>query len=131
MPLLAGVPTARQAKRMADTLSSPAWSTPLPIPTVSRNDPEFSSNTFWRGDVWPAPDFQIATGLAAYGLHADAERIADALVANALKAGISERYDSLTGAPLGVAGLGMSATSLSMMLDGLTSAKFNLRVRNA
>jgi hypothetical protein len=52
-------------------------------------------------------------------------------VANAVKAGISERYDSLTGAPLGVAGLGMSATSLTMMLDGLTSAKFNLRLRNA
>jgi hypothetical protein len=45
-----------------------------------------------------------------------------------LKAGISERYDSINGDPLGVRGLGMSATTLTMALDGLTS-RYQLRVR--
>jgi hypothetical protein len=73
------------------------------------------------------PNYQVAKGLASYGHHADAARIADALVANALKVGISERYDSLSGAPLGVKGLGMSAVVITMMLDQLTSRHVLLR----
>ena len=129
MPLLAQIASDDQARAMAATLASPAWATPLPIPTVARTDPQFHSGEFWRGDVWPAPNYQIAGGLAAYGLHDAASRIADSTVQNALNVGVSERYDSLSGAPLGVSGLGMSATVVTMMLDGLTSARFDLRVR--
>jgi glycogen debranching enzyme len=128
MPLMAHVPTTAQAAVMASTLSSAAWATTLPIPTVARTNPSFSSSEFWRGDTWPAPNYQVATGLAIYGRHDLAAHIADATLANALKAGISERYDSLTGSPLGVRGLGMSATTLTLALDGLTS-RYNLRVR--
>ncbi len=129
MPLLARIPTRAHAAAMAATLATPAWATPLPIPTVARTNKQFSSGEFWRGDVWPAPNYQVASGLAAYGHHDAAARIADATVANALKVGISERYDSLSGAPLGVAGRGMSAATLTMMLDGLTSRRYVLRAR--
>ena len=126
VPLMANVPTPSQAARMADVLGTAAWATPLPIPTVARTDQEFKSDEFWRGDVWPVPNYQVASGLAAYGHHEAAAHIADATVANAIKAGISERYDSLNGAPLGVKGLGMSATTITMMLDELTS-RYELR----
>jgi glycogen debranching enzyme len=129
MPLLARVPTPRQAAIMAATLTTPSWATPLPIPTVARANKQYSSGEFWRGDVWPAPNYQVAGGLAAYGHREAAARIADATVTNALKAGISERYDSLSGAPLGVTGLGMSATTLTMILDGLTSQRYTMRVQ--
>jgi glycogen debranching enzyme len=129
MPLMAHVPTGKQASRMAAALASPAWATPLPIPTLARTDARYSSGAMWRGDTWPAPNYQVATGLAAYGLKSAAAQIADATIANAMKAGISERYDSLTGAPLGVSGLGMSTTSLTVALDGLTSSKYTIRVR--
>ena len=130
MPLMAKAATSEQAEKMAAVLTSPAWKTPLPIPSVARDDSQFRSSEFWRGDVWPAPNYQVATGLAACG-HGDvAAQIADATVANALTAGISERYDSLSGTPLGVAGLGMSATILTMLLDGLTSDRYKLRVRS-
>ncbi|HZL28996.1 MAG TPA: trehalase family glycosidase [Acidobacteriaceae bacterium] len=129
MPLMAGVPSAKQAAIMAKTLSSSAWSTKLPIPTVARTDPQFSSGEFWRGDVWPAPNYQVASGLSRYGQLDTARTIADATVANTLANGISERYDSLSGKPLGVAGLGMSSTTLTMILDGLTSERFKMRVR--
>jgi glycogen debranching enzyme len=129
MPLMAHVPTRTQAAAMAEMLSTAAWATTLPIPTVARNDLRFSSGEFWRGDVWPAPNYQVASGLAAYGQHIVAARIADATLNNALRVGISERYDSLSGAPLGVAGLGMSATTLTMVLDRLTSSRFEMRVR--
>jgi len=119
--LMAKVPTDAQAARMSEALRSPAWATPLPVPTVAATNPNFQSGTFWRGDAWPAPSFQIASGLMLYGLAAAANRIADLWVANAIKVGIWERYDSLTGAPLGVHGLPMSATIATMMIDGLTS----------
>ncbi len=124
--LTAKVPTRTQAARMAAVLATPAWATSLPIPTVAQTDQQFKSDEFWRGDVWPVPNYQVAAGLAAYGHRAAAATIADATVANALKVGISERYDSITGAPLGVKGLGMSATVITMMLDGLTS-RYELR----
>ena len=127
MPLMAHVPTRAQAARMAAVLATPTWATPLPIPTVARTDQQFKSDDFWRGDVWPVPNYQVAKGLASYGHHADAARIADALVANALKIGISERYDSLSGAPLGVKGLGMSSVVITVMLDQLTSRYVLLR----
>lgn len=128
MPLMARVPTPAQAATMASRLAEPAWATHLPVPTVASTNPKFVPSEFWRGDVWPAPNFQVASGLAAYGYRAEAARIADLSVANALKVGISERYDSQSGAPLGVKGLGMSATVITMMLDGLTS-QFELLTR--
>ena len=127
MPLLAHVPTSTQAAAMASTLTRPEWATPLPVPTVASTNSNYVPSEFWRGDVWPAPNYQVAKGLANYGLRAQAARIANLAVANALKVGISERYDSQSGAPLGVKGLGMSATIITMMLDQLTS-RYELRV---
>jgi putative isomerase len=120
IPLAAGVPTPAMARRMAEVLATPAWMTPLPVPTVERTDSRWKSSAFWRGDVWPSTNYQIANGLAAYG-HTDlAAEIADKTVANAIRQGINEHYDSLSGKPLGVPDYCMSSTLVTMMLDGLT-----------
>lgn len=126
MPLIARVPTVSQATAMASALANPAWATSLPVPTVASTNPNYMSSEFWRGDVWPAPNYLVAKGLAAYGHRIQAAQIADLTVSNALKAGISERYDSQSGVSLGVKGLGMSATTITMMLDGLTG-RYKLR----
>ncbi len=128
VPLAAGVPTKAMAKRMAEVLGTDSWQTPLPVPTVDRNDPRWKSNDFWRGDVWPSTNYQIASGLAAYGHKELAAVIADKTVANAIKNGISEHYDSVSGLPLGVPDYCMSATLATLMLDGLTS-QFELKLR--
>ena len=130
IPLTAGVPTKAMAKRMTETLQSPGWNTPLPVPTVDRKDARWMSSKFWRGDVWPATNYQIAGGLAAYGYKDLAADLADKTVANALRNGISERYDSVTGKKLGVEYLGMSCTVITMMLDGL-SRKHRLQLKSA
>jgi putative isomerase len=127
MPLMAHVPTALQAEAMASKLAEPDWATQLPVPTVATTNPNYSASEFWRGDVWPAPNYQVAKGLAVYGYPEQAARIADLTVFNALGVGISERYDSRSGAPLGVKGLGMSATVITMMLDELTR-RYHLRI---
>ena len=128
IPLAAGVPTEAMAKRMAEVLASPAWQTPLPIPTVDRTDKRWRSNGFWRGDVWPSTNYLIAKGLAAYGFKDLAADICDKTIANAIKNGISEHYDSVTGEALGVPDYCMSCTLVTMMLDGLTKIhKLSLR----
>jgi neutral trehalase len=128
--LTAGVPTVEQAKRMAETLASPAWQTPLPVPTVDRRDHRWKSDNFWRGDVWPPTNYQIATGLAAYGHRDLAADIADKTVANAIVHGLSEHYDSVTGKALGVPDYSMCASLVAMMLDDLTR-KHRLSLRAA
>jgi glycogen debranching enzyme len=128
IPLAAGVPTADMARRMSEALRTPGWQTPLPVPTVHRMDPRFESSAFWRGDTWPATNYQIASGLAAYGDPVLAAEIADKTVENAIRNGISERYDSITGRAEGVPFLGMTCTVLTLMLDGLCE-KYPLSLR--
>jgi len=129
MPLVAGVASQAQADRMAGVLASPAFQTPLPVPTVGRDDPEWNPRGFWRGDVWPPTNYQIASGLAAYGHHELAADISDKSIANAMKNGIAERYDSETGEALDVPDYSMSSVFVTMMLDGL-SKEFILKVRS-
>jgi putative isomerase len=129
IPLMAEVPTRAMAKRMAEAFMTDHWQTPLPIPTVDRNDSRWISDKYWRGDVWPAPNYQVADGFAMYGYHKIASGISDKTVANALKNGISEHYDSLSGKPLGVPYNGMTCTIVTMMLDGLTE-KYKLKIKD-
>jgi hypothetical protein len=119
--LMAGAPTEAMAKRMAEVIQGDHWNTPLPVPTVDRQDKRWDPNGMWRGDVWPATNYQIATGLARYGHKEQAAAIADITVTNALKNGVFECYNSMSGVGRGVSMLGMSCTILTMMLDGLTS----------
>ncbi len=120
VPLQAGIPTAGQAARMALMLASPHWSTPVPLPSVDRLNAEYKSWGYWRGDVWPAVVFQTLEGLANYGHRDLVGRLAGRLLDNAIRVGVSEHYDSQTGAPLGVTNLGMSAVLLTMALEGLS-----------
>jgi putative isomerase len=128
MPLMAEVPTPAMAKRMAEAFMTDHWQTPLPIPTVDRQDSRWVSNDYWRGDVWPAPNYQAAVGFSLYGYHRIAADICDKTIANALKNGINEHYDSISGIPLGVPYNGMTCTVVTMMLDGL-SKKYQLKVK--
>ena len=78
--------------------------------------------------MWPSTNYQIAGGLAAYGHTGLAAVIADKTVENAIRNGISEHYDSVTGKPLGIPDYCMSSSIATMMLDGLTK-KYNLQLR--
>lgn len=130
MPLAAEVPTERMVKRMAEAIQTDHWQTPLPIPTVDRHDRRWVPNSYWRGDVWPVPNYQVAVGFANTGYRAIATNISDKTVANAITNGINEHYDSVTGKPLGVGNLGMSCSIITMLLDGLTS-QYRLQVKKS
>jgi hypothetical protein len=120
VPLYAGIPTRKQAARMAEVLAGTHWNTPVPVPTVDRHSKEYKSDKYWRGDMWPVPTYQTLAGLARYGYLPQAAEMSGRVLDNALKVGISEHYDSQTGTPLGVRNLGMSGVMLTMALEGLS-----------
>ena len=68
LPLIGGVPSARQARRMVGVLCDPArfWGDCV-LPTISRDDPAFDDQQYWRGSIWPPMNYLVLQGLRRYG----------------------------------------------------------------
>jgi putative isomerase len=105
-PLLAGAATREQAERLFEHLDDPATFGGDPvIPGVSRGDPAFRDNLYWRGRIWPPFNFLAYHGLKRYGADARAATLAErsfALFRHVWeRAGICpENYNAETGEPL-------------------------------
>ncbi|CAM5769594.1 hypothetical protein LMIY3S_02890 [Labrys miyagiensis] len=77
-PLLAGAATPEQAERLFGWLDDPATFGGDPIiPGVSRDDPAFADNTYWRGRIWPPFNFLVYQGLRRAGADGRAEALAE------------------------------------------------------
>ena len=77
LPLIAGVPSARRARRMVGVLRDPArfrgeWM----LPTISRDDPAFDDQQYWRGSIWPPMNYLVLQGLRRYGFDELASELA-------------------------------------------------------
>ena len=68
-PLLAGIATPAQAKRMVreHLLNSREFWGKYVIPTISRNDPAFQDQYYWRGDIWGPTNYLVYQGINRYG----------------------------------------------------------------
>lgn len=76
LPLWAGVPDQRRARRLADHILNPAaFNTLTPLPSVALDDPEFELD-MWRGPVWVNTAYAVLAGLRRYGFHAAASDLA-------------------------------------------------------
>ncbi|MDE2803930.1 MAG: trehalase family glycosidase [Gemmatimonadota bacterium] len=77
LPLIAGVPSARQAQRMVGVLRDPArfWGDWV-VPTISRDDPAFDDQQYWRGSIWPPMNYLVLQGLRRYGFDELASELA-------------------------------------------------------
>ncbi len=102
-PLVAGIPTPERARRMVETLLDQAkfWGRYV-IPTISRDDPAFEDQQYWRGTIWPPPNYLICQGLRRYGF----DEVAGELAARSAELFLRswrdfqlcrENYDSRTG----------------------------------
>ena len=110
--------TKEQAEILVSDLMDPAkWLCMYPVPTVAIDDPKFDEKGFWRGDIWPVTTALVAYGLNKYGYHKEARLLTDRIVEFTLKYGINERYNGITGQPLGVSGLGMSCSIWLMIVE--------------
>jgi len=76
-PLLAGIPDKKRALRMVKRLLDPKefWGE-FVIPTISRDDPSFKDQQYWRGTIWPPTNYLIYQGLKAYHFDAIASELA-------------------------------------------------------
>jgi glycogen debranching enzyme len=110
--------TKEQAKALvAELKDTSRWWCAYPVPTVAINDPKFSPKGFWRGDMWPVTTYLVAYGLNRYGFYDEARQLTDKIVGLFELNGVNERYNGITGQPLGVQGLGMSCSVWSMIVE--------------
>ncbi len=77
LPLAAGIPSAAQAHRMIKVLQDPRrfWGDWI-LPTISRDDPAFADQQYWRGSIWPPMNYLVLQGLRRYGYHELAAELA-------------------------------------------------------
>jgi neutral trehalase len=69
-PLLAKVPTQKQAERMIKEHFYNArefWGKYI-LPSIARNDPAYKDNHYWRGRIWAPLNFLVYLGLRNYDL---------------------------------------------------------------
>ena len=104
-PLAAGIPDAGQLTHLLAHLADPGTFGGEPgIPGVTRDDPAFGDNTYWRGRVWPPLNFWVWQGLRRMGRRAEARALAErsfALFGRAWAWRLCpENYNAVTGEPL-------------------------------
>jgi glycogen debranching enzyme len=106
-PLYAGVPDARQARRLFDeALWSPRHFGPAPeapwaVTSASKSSSAFDSRRYWRGPVWINVNWFLIRGLERAGLKAEAEELRRLTLRLVDRSGFSEYYEPSTGEPLG------------------------------
>lgn len=77
-PLLAGAAAPHQAKAMLRLLDDPAkFGGTWRLPAVTRDDPAFRDNVYWRGRIWPPLNFLVYHALRRQGFDAAASRLAE------------------------------------------------------
>ena len=76
-PLLAGVPDSGRAERMVreHLLNRQEFWGKYVLPSISKNDPAYGDNSYWRGRIWPPMNFLVYEGLKRYGYDNEARRL--------------------------------------------------------
>jgi putative isomerase len=77
-PMIAGAARPEQAMAMVRLLQDArkfggTWL----LPSVTRDDPAFDDNVYWRGRIWPPLNFLVWHGLRRYGFDREAKTLAD------------------------------------------------------
>lgn len=77
LPLVAGAPSRFRARRMVRTLRNPTrfWGEHV-VPSISRDDPAFKDQQYWRGAIWPPMNYLVLHGLRRYGFGKMANELA-------------------------------------------------------
>lgn len=102
-PLLARIPDDHRALEMLKHLLNPKefWGDYV-LPSISRDDPAFKDQQYWRGTIWPPTNYLVYEGLKAYGFDTVASEFARKSAALFLRSWQNfqlcpENFDSRTG----------------------------------
>ena len=76
-PLICGAASDDQARQLLAYLDDPAkFGGRFGVPSVTRDDPAFADNSYWRGRTWPPLNYFVWQGLRRYGLDERASGLA-------------------------------------------------------
>jgi putative isomerase len=103
-PLVAGIGSPEQQAALVDRYLNPEdkFGGPFGLPSVTRDDPAYGDNVYWRGRIWGPLNFWAYQGLRRAGLAGEAAALAEkslrlfALGWQARECG--ENYNAETGA---------------------------------
>jgi neutral trehalase len=102
-PMIAGVPDKDRVSKIVNHLQSEKefWGDYV-IPTISRDNPAFKDQQYWRGTIWPPTNYLVYQGLKRYGLDKIASEFAVKSAKLFLKSWRTfqlcrENYNSVTG----------------------------------
>lgn len=128
IPLWVTAATEEQAQSVRNLMMDPnIFNTPVPLPTVAKDNPRFSPNKYWRGPVWLDQSYLGIMGLYSYGFEAEANELIVKTFTNAAglleNAPIYENYNPLTGQPLNTPGFSWSASMLLLMFQHLAETQ--------
>ncbi|HOG19548.1 MAG TPA: trehalase family glycosidase [Salinivirgaceae bacterium] len=122
IPLWTEVATKEQFDKMFPILSDEnKFSTYIPFPTVSADEPEFTPNGYWRGPIWLDQTYFAISGIGKYGKSKEADEYTRQLFdrLDKIKEGgaIHENYDALSGKQLKAPHFSWSAAHLLMLYE--------------
>ncbi len=102
-PLFGNICTKDEVKNLVDNylFNESKFGLPFVIPTVSKEEPSFDPNGFWRGPVWMSTNWFVYKGLKKYGYHTEAKKIKESSIKLLEMSGLREQYDPITGEGLG------------------------------
>ncbi len=120
IPLWTEVATKEQFDQMFPILKDEnKFSTYIPFPTVSADEPEFTPNGYWRGPIWLDQTYFAISGIRKYGKIQEADQytgqVFDRLEKLRKGGAIHENYDALTGQQLKAPHFSWSAAHLLML----------------
>jgi len=103
-PLIAGIPTEAQAQKMIDRhfMNPEEFAGDWMIPTISRDDPAFDKQRYWKGAIWPPTNFLTYLGLCNYDLPEARKMLADKSLKMFVQEWnrrhyVAENYSAITG----------------------------------
>lgn len=103
-PLLARIPSDERVAELVHRhlLNENEFWGEYVLPTISRNDPAFRDQLYWRGRVWPPVNYLVYLGLRAYGFDDVAHELARRSVRLfmhewKLRGHCHENYNAITG----------------------------------
>ena len=103
LPLFAGVATQEEAERLVDKflMDKNRFWLEYPVPSISKANPMFSPNAYWRGSTWINLNWFIVKGLEDYGFKEIAEELKEKTISLIKKSNFREYYNPNTGEGLG------------------------------
>lgn len=103
-PMVAGIAPPERARRMIDEyfLNETKFWGEFPLPSISRDDPAFPENTYYRGRIWGEQVHLVAEGLRRYEMDEEAHEFSRRLLKMYLAeweqhSHSHENYNSVTG----------------------------------